>query len=182
MTAILYPVAATAEAALHAPLGFAARAREAQAVATDGVAFVTETVGPAFPTREAALAAYGEAPEDGHWRELTPVSVATPRGKAATPARPVYRDGRRWPESKAAVAVLWRMSVSYWRVGEATAEPVGAPARRLRRGSGGRKLTAPALNALARQPLRPFAPQQPLDIGLFEVRPPDAPDLLIPDE
>ena len=182
MTAILYPVAETAEAALHAPLGFAARTREAQGVATGGVSFVTETVGPAFPTREAAAAAYGDAPEDGHWRELTPVSISAPSGKAAKPVPPIYRDGRRWPEPKAALTVLWRMSVSYWRVGEATGEPVGAPARRLRRGSGGRELKAPALNALARQPLRPFAPQQPLDIGLFEVRPPDAPDLIIPDE
>ena len=35
---------------------------------------------------------------------------------------------------------------------------------------------------MARQPLRPVEPQQPLDIGLFEVRPPDAPHIVMPDE
>ena len=78
------------------------------------------------------------------------------------------------------------MSVSYWRIGPQTLEAAHAalevPARRLRRGVAGNDLAAPVLNALARQPLRAIAPQQPLDIGLFEVRPPEAPELLIPDD
>ena len=39
-----------------------------------------------------------------------------------------------------------------------------------------------ALRAIAETPLRPTKPQQPLDIGLFEVRPPDAPHIVMPDE
>jgi hypothetical protein len=38
------------------------------------------------------------------------------------------------------------------------------------------------LRAIARQPLRPVKPQQPLDIGLFETRPPEAPHIVMPDE
>jgi hypothetical protein len=70
--------------------------------------------------------------------------------------------------------------VSYWRV--ATAErPIEAPqARTARRGR--QPLDPETLRIMARQPLRPVEPQQPLDIGLFEVRPPDAPHILMPDE
>ena len=35
---------------------------------------------------------------------------------------------------------------------------------------------------MARQKLAPMKPQQPLDIGLFEYSPPEAPHLTIPDE
>lgn len=38
------------------------------------------------------------------------------------------------------------------------------------------------MKALADQPLLPVRPQQPLDVGLFEVRPPEAPHILMPDE
>jgi hypothetical protein len=43
-------------------------------------------------------------------------------------------------------------------------------------------MDAPALRARLERPLRPVKPQQPLDIGLFEVRPPEAPHILMPDE
>ena len=43
-------------------------------------------------------------------------------------------------------------------------------------------LDAAQLRALARQPLRPVKPQQPLDAGLFEMPAPEAPHILIPDE
>ena len=33
-----------------------------------------------------------------------------------------------------------------------------------------------------RQPLQPFKPQQPLDIGLFETRLPESPHIIVPDE
>ena len=59
MTAILYPVAANAELALSRPLGRAARESEARRRAGEAVVFATDTVGPAFATREAALEAYG---------------------------------------------------------------------------------------------------------------------------
>ena len=198
MTAILYPVAATAETALHAPLGFAARAGEAESLAGGDVMFATEMVGPAFPTREAALAAYAGPPspspgrsepgtrlearvDEAHGMRLVPVAVdaASRRG----PVRPSYSAGRRWPAAPPEPALLWRLSISFWRTGGETA--VQAPsgeARRLRRDEAARALSPPALNALARQPLRAFRPQQPLDIGLFEMRPPEAPDTLIPDE
>ena len=39
-----------------------------------------------------------------------------------------------------------------------------------------------ALHALSRQPLQPVKPQQPLDVGLFEYRLPEAPEIVIPDE
>ena len=196
MTAILYPVAETAEAALHAPLGFAARGGDAEGLAGSGVTFATEMVGPAFPTRDAALAAYAGASSPGrrqagarvearvdeaHGVRLVPVAAdaATPPG----PVRPSYSAGRRWPAPATEPAALWRLSICFWRVGgEAAPEAPSGEARRLRRDEAARDLTSPALNALARQPLRAFRPQQPLDIGLFEVRPPEAPDTLIPDE
>ncbi len=199
MTAILYPVAETAEAALHAARGYAARAREAQAIAAEDVAFQTELVGPAFATRDAALDAYVGRVEDGfkggpvlspdaRWGELVPVSSADGVQTAVpVPAQPNYKNGRRWPDRSAAV-ILWRLSVSYWRIGAKKTTnqfqntSAADAARQLRKAEAGRGLEGPALNALARQPLRPVRLQQPLDIGLFEVRPPEAPDTLIPDE
>ena len=175
---ILYPVAETAEAALHAARGYAVRQREAEALAAAPVNFVTEPVGPAFATREAALAAYGEEAAD--WRQLTP--VAGGNGAPLSSLKPTYRGGRRWPQATATNAVLWRLSVSYWRIA-AAAEPAPlAPARKVRRGELRRDLRGDTLNALARQPLRAVRAQQPLDIGLFEVSRPEAPDTLIPDE
>ena len=43
-------------------------------------------------------------------------------------------------------------------------------------------LDAATLRALSRQPLQPVRPQQPLDIGLFEYRLPEAPHIIVPDE
>ncbi len=192
MTAILYPVADTAEAALHAPRGYAVREREAESLAGAAVAFVSEAVGPAFATRDAALDAYAGrlederpgapmAPPEARWGQLTPVAAETPSQRSA-PVQPSYRQGRRWPIQDDAPPILWRLSVSYWKIGGAAVELPSEPARKLRRGNAGRELAGPALNALARQPLRAVKLQQPLDIGLFEMRPPEAPDTLIPDE
>jgi hypothetical protein len=193
---ILYPVAETPEAALHAARGHAARAREAERLAGGAVRFVTEAVGPAFATREAALDAYvglvederpGRLPET-RWRQLRPVSA--PPGVKPTPQpplKPVNRDGRRWPEPRRvggelSPPTLWRLSVSFWRIEQTVAEPPKAAARTLRRDTAAKDLDSAVLDALARQPLRPLRPQRALDIGLFEYRPPDAPDLIIPDE
>ena len=182
---ILYPVAETAEAALHAARGYAVRQREAEALAAAPVAFVTEPVGPVFSTREAALQAYGEArprlgpaPAEGR----PPPPGAGGPGAPLPPLKPTYRGGRRWPQATATDAVLWRLSVSYWRVAAAAAPAPLEPARKVRRGELGRDLRGDTLNALARQPLRAVRAQQPLDIGLFEVSRPEAPDILIPDE
>jgi hypothetical protein len=43
-------------------------------------------------------------------------------------------------------------------------------------------MDAETLRAIARQPLRAVAPQQPLDIGLFETRLPENPSIVVPDE
>ncbi len=196
---ILYPVAETPEAALHAPRGHAARAREAERVAGCAVRFVTEAVGPAFSSRDAALDAYagrvdddrpGRAspPPEGRWVQLRPVSAAPgvkPRPRPTV--KPVNREGRRWPSPPSQTGdeeppTLWRLSVSYWRVEQAAVVPPQAAARKLRRDAAAKDLDAAVLDALARQPLRPLRPQRALDIGLFEYRPPDAPDLIIPDE
>jgi hypothetical protein len=190
---VLYPVAASAEAALAAPIGHAARERAAQAVAGEQVAFVTEPVGPVFETEEAALDAYAGRLDDerpgkraqvapeSRWCALRPVSApgSKPRGRV----EPVNKDGRRWPVREGKPAkTLWRLAVSYWRIGAIAAPPPPAGAARTLRRSGGEGLDPGALRALARQPLQPVKPQQPLDVGLFETRPPEAPHILMPDE
>jgi len=194
---ILYPVADTPEAALHAARGHAARAREAERLAGGAVHFVTEPVGPAFLSREAALDAYAgrvdderpgrpSPPPEARWAQLRPVSAAPGvKARPRPPVKPAYREGRRWPSPSSEDSeqpTLWRLSVSYWRIEQAAAVAPEAAARKLRRDVTAKDLDAAVLDALARQPLRPLRPQRALDIGLFEFRPPDAPDLIIPDE
>ena len=180
---ILFPIAATAEAALHAPVGFAAREREAGRITGGDVVFATEAVGPAFPTEAAAMEAYAGRPSDETWRQLRPVSGSDGAQRPVkAPVRPTFRGGRRWPTpATPASTTLWRLSVSYWRIAPAVGLPPPAPGD-LRRGRAAHPLEPGALNQLAQQPLRPTRPQQPLDIGLFEVRLPEAPDTLMPDE
>ena len=112
MNAVLYPVAANAEAALTRPIGKAARERQAKDLAGRDVEFISEEVGPAFESAEAAEAAYAAVLEGGavRVREV----VAKVKGRV----------------------------------------PVVAPVK----------------------------PQQPLDVGLFEYRLPEAPEIVIPDE
>ena len=195
---ILYPVAENAEGALAAPLGFAAREREAIRAAGQHVVFVTEETGPAFETRDAALDAYAGRLDDDRpgrvrsigaeakWCDLKTVAAPDAKGRrrAPRPTRPVNRNGRRWPTPGEAKGVtLWRLCVSYWRVGGGPAiDDALDPARKLRRNPAGEDLPVGALRALASQPLRPVKPQQPLDIGLFETRMPEAPHLIMPDE
>ncbi|MBJ7411571.1 MAG: hypothetical protein JHD15_14570 [Phenylobacterium sp.] len=188
MTAILYPVATNAEQALSRPLGRAARESEARRRAGEAVVFATDPVGPAFATREAALDAYagrvedertGATPEaeDRYCRLIQQVAEGSPRPRTVEPA---FADGRRWPDPPKPPRTVWRLTVSYWRIGTAE-RPLEAPqARQARRK--GQDLDADTLRAIARTPLRPTKPQQPLDIGLFEVRPPEAPHIVMPDE
>lgn len=203
MSAVRYPIAPNAETALSAPLGRAARASEAGLIAGAAVVFATEAVGPAFASREAALDAYAgriddERPDasasiqpDDRYCELRELAATPPRrpGAAAKPMRPVYRGGRRWPAPLPTPQTIWRLSVSYWRLQPANAEPLVAPpgADLAGEGPGVRRpaaagMDAKALSARLSEPLRPVKPQQPLDIGLFEVRPPEAPHILMPDE
>ena len=73
--------------------------------------------------------------------------------------------------------------MAYWRTGVAAAPEVEGPqARKARRQKDGPAPDGETLEALANQPLRPIKPQQPLDIGLFEVRLPEAPHIVVPDE
>lgn len=191
MTAVRYPVAKTAEAALSGPVGRAARMSEAEALAGGVVAFVSEAAGPAFPSREALLDAYAGrlddertgaaiAPED---RYLNAVELAAEK-TAPQPVRPVYRAGRRWPKPREAPQSLWRLTVRYWRICETQAPVLSAPAAAgdAARRAQAQPLDAKALRERILEPLRPVKPQQPLDIGLFEVRPPDAPHIVMPDE
>ena len=192
MSAIRYPVAATAEAALSAPIGRAARASQAGALAGAGVEFASEAVGAAFASREAALDAYAGRLDDerpGHAAAIQPedrycalVELAAEPRRTPPALKPVYRAGRRWPKPAAAPATVWRLIVRYWRVTSAQpllelAEPSPPPARKSLQ-----SLDAKALRERLSEPLRPVKPQQPLDIGLFEVRPPEAPHIVMPDE
>ena len=192
MSAIRFPIAATADAALARPLGRAVRASDAVLIAGGAVSFASDPVGPAFTTREAALDAYagrldderpGRAvsiqPEDRYCslRELA-LDAATARA----PVKPVFTAGRRWPKPGVAPAVVWRLSVSYWRTlpaAEAVLTPPDHEPVHRRRAE---PADTASLRERAARPLRPVKPQQPLDIGLFEVRPPDAPHIIMPDE
>lgn len=195
MTAILYPVALNADQALTAPRGRAARERAAEDLAGEAVVFVTEPVGASYATRDAALDAHAGrveddrpgrvvtlAAEDRYCRLVEQVAPERGRRRVMAPISPTYQDGRRWPAPKAdPPATVWRLNVSYWRIGAAagvTAEQ--AQARQARRSR--EDLDAHALQALTRQPLQPVKPQQPLDIGLFEARLPEAPHIIVPDE
>jgi hypothetical protein len=97
------------------------------------------------------------------------------------PARSLEQGGRRWPEPPPPPRTVWRIQVDFWKPASQTSEVLASQARRVRR-SPPADLSADHLNAFARQPLRPVRPQQPLDIGLFEVRAPENPDRLLPDE
>ncbi len=194
---VRYPIATSADQALNAPLGRAAREREARSVAASGFAeaevrFVTEEAGPAFSTREAAISAYrgrldpdrsGSVGAEDRFCDLKQV-LAPVKGRKPylPPVKPVFENGRRWPEPTGHVATLWRVSVSYWKVVEPGAEPAVDQARAARRDPEAQRLDIGALKAMARQPLKPVKPQQPLDIGLFETRAPENPDLVLPDE
>jgi hypothetical protein len=188
MTAILYPVAASADEALSRPRARAAREREAAQAVGEPVAFAVELAGPAFATREAALDAYlglvdderssFTPPPEERWRRL--VEQAAPQAGRLKPVEPTYRNGHRWPAPAPAPKTVWRLSVSYWRIASAE-RPLEAPqARQARRA--GQGLDAETLRAIARQPMRAVKPQQPLDIGLFETRLPENPDIVVPDE
>ncbi|WP_374579075.1 hypothetical protein [Phenylobacterium sp.] len=196
MTAILYPVAADAGQALGAPMGRAAREREAERTAGEAVGFVTEPVGPSYASREAALDALAGRVEDdrpgrsfavpAEDRFITLVEQVAPRGgrrRAPTPVAPSFEDGRRWPAPPAhPPATVWRAMISYWRIGGAPLAHAGDSQARQTRRKGGEGMDAESVRALTRQPLRPVKPQQPLDIGLFEARLPEAPHIIVPDE
>lgn len=189
MSAILYPIAVNADRALAQPVGRAARASEAQALARVEVEFVTQEVGPAFDTKREALAAYPGRVDDEDKGRFLPASeryctlrelVGKGGPRKLKQAKPTMKDGHRWSAPPTPPPTVWRLSISYWRIKGAEELAALAQARKARRSAD--PLDAAALRALTRQPLAPVQPQQPLDIGLFEFRPPEAPHLIIPDE
>lgn len=183
MNAVLYPVAANAEAALSKPLGKAAREREAKGLAGRDVEFISEDVGPAFETAEAAEAAFAHLLEGGTARVREVVAKVKGRTPVVAPVKPVYAGGHRWPKAGAPLAkTVWRLSISYWRIVDPARFAELEQARRARKKAEGESLGRDALRALSRQPLQPVKPQQPLDVGLFEYRLPEAPEIVIPDE
>jgi hypothetical protein len=193
MSAILYPVAASAEEALAQPRGRAARELEASRLAAAPVTFVTEATGPAFATREAALDAYPGKLDDarpGRGVQVAPEDrycTLAERMEGAAPPKPVepsFADGRRWPKPPQARGhPVFRLTISYWKLTSATDTDLPPDqARAMRRRSEAAELNAAQLRALQSQPLRPVKPQQPLDVGLFEFPAPEAPHILIPDE
>jgi hypothetical protein len=166
MSGVLFPIGPNAETALAAPVGRASLQSAAANLAGAPVSFVRALSGPAFESREAALKAYhGRIDDDG-------VTVAP---------------SDRFCDLQAVLApgetprrIVWRLSLGYWQIdGDAAPAPQGRDARRRKESRG---LDGGALTAMAREPLRPVQPQKALDIGLFEVRLPENPALLIADE
>ena len=178
MTAPAHPVAPTAEAALHAPAGCAVRESEAAAIARGPVDLTTEVVGPAFATRAAAADAYASRLGQT-WCSLRAVAAD---GAAPAFARALTGGPRRWSD-RPPTSALWRLQVTYWRCADQDADETPlAPARSARRDAAGAGLDGVALRRLAAQPLQAVRPQQPLDIGLFEARAPERPDLILQDD
>jgi hypothetical protein len=177
MSAVLYPVAANADAALAAPLGRAAREREAQGVAGEPVHFVREFTGPVFKTEDAALDAYGGRIDDDRPGRL---KMVVPQDRFCE-LKPIAERGMIPFTGK---HTAWRLSVAYWRTASGDAlRPAMEQARKARRNrQAAEALETRDLVALTDQPLQPLHPQKALDIGLFEVRLPENPDIIMPDE
>ncbi|HEY4029594.1 MAG TPA: hypothetical protein VGM25_04580 [Caulobacteraceae bacterium] len=173
---ILYPIASGVEAALSTPRGRAARERDAERVVSEPVAFVREFIGPAFRDEAEARAHWAGRLDDE--RPDQRVSVA-PEDRFCD-LKPIIQRSRT-PFLKP--HTVWRLSVAYWRVGGGAAPDADtAQARKARRQKAGPAPDGDALETLTNQPLRPIKPQQPLDIGLFEVRLPENPHIVVPDE
>ena len=184
MAILLYPLANDGESALGMPSGHAARAREAETLAGEAVVFTSERVGPPCPTREAALellarlsAGASSPPDPAVVRVVEVFEGARP----PPPARPLAEGERRWPAPPPPPPTVWRLQVDFWRPVSRAPAHLQAQARHVRR-RGNVEISGDDLNAFSRQPLRPVRPQQPLDIGLFEVRAPEDPDRVIADE
>lgn len=191
MSLVRYPVAASPEAALAAPLGHAERESDAARLAGMDVAFVSHDMGPEFDSREAASEAWrdllGDPSPEAAWHKIretmAPVSGRMPGPKRLTPS---FENGKRWPAALPRPRTVWRLNITYWRPKVAQADlpaaETGVQARKLRRDPEAEQLDAATLRALATQPLRAQRLQKGLDIGLFEVRAPEDPDRLIADE
>jgi hypothetical protein len=178
VSAILYPIAASASEALTAPRGRAARERDAEMLAFEPVRFVREFVGPVFETEDQARDAYPGRLDDE--RPETRASLA-PEDRFCQ-LKPIARRGA---EATGSGPTVWRLSIGYWKIGgdeAAAAAPDLVQARQTRRDTKAQAPDAETLGTLTHQPLRPIRPQKALDFGLFEVRMPEDLDRLMPDE
>ena len=177
MSAILYPIAASVQAALDGPRGRAAREREAERAAGEAVAFVREFVGPTFRGEDEARAHWAGRLDDERPGSRTTIASED----RFCDLKPIIQRSRM-PFVHPHTA--WRLSVGYWRTGgpPETETPQQAQARKARKQKAGPAPDGETLEALANQRLLPIKPQKALDIGLFEVRLPEAPDIIVPDE
>jgi hypothetical protein len=202
MSLIAYPIAANAHDALtrlkagEPPR--AVREKEAELAARARVAFVTETVGPVYETREDALEAYAGWVEDDRKGCLFMPDAADrycllicrirdPKRGKPKPMQPVFAEGERWPKKHEPSASVWQLSLSYWKVMTvAQAKAAGIPpigqARHLRKRANGRDLTPEEIMALSQGPLMAARPQKALDFGLFDFPLPENPAIIIADE
>ncbi len=172
MSAILYPIAASPADALDRPKGRAAREREAERLAGGEVAFVREFTGPVYRDEAQARAAWGsriDGPGSGLAQEDRFCELKAVIQRSRVPFASPHTG--------------WRLAVAYWRTGAApTTKAEAEQARKARRQKAGVAPDVQALEAMANQPLLPLKPQKALDIGLFEVRLPENPDIVVPDE
>ncbi|HUO21281.1 MAG TPA: hypothetical protein VMU59_02050 [Caulobacteraceae bacterium] len=173
---VLYPVADNAQAALAAPKGRVARERDAERMAGEAVMFVSEFVGPTFKSEEAALDAHAGLLDDdrpGRRRMIGPED-------RYCELKPIVDRGMN---PFAGRRTAWRLSVSYWRTLSGMSDrPHMEQARKARKKAEAAELDPQALAVLAEQPLQPLHPQKALDIGLFEVRLPENPAIIVADE
>ncbi len=176
MTAVLYPIAPNAEAALAAPRGRAARERDAERVAGEAVRFEREFTGPVFKTEEAGLNAYAGRLDDFRPEHRLMVQ---PEDRFCE-LKPIAERGRIPFTGK---HTAWRLAVGYWRLASGVDERREMEqARKLRRNPKADVYDNKDLTALSEQPLQAYVPQKALDIGLFETRLPENPDIIVADE
>ena len=202
MSLIAYPIASDAHDALirlKAGEGLrAVREKEAELVAKARVAFVTQTVGPVYETRDEALNAHaGLVEDDRKGRIFMPADsdrfclltcrIRDQKRAKSKPMQPVFAEGQRWPAKREPVASVWQLSLSYWKIMTvAQAKAAGIPpigqARHLRKKATGRDLTPEEIAALSQGPLLAARPQKALDFGLFDFPLPENPAIIIADE
>ena len=189
MTLPAYPIATDGHAALAAlragSIRTAAREKEAETLAGEAVAFVSESIGPLYNSEADARQAYAGVLDDQRVCSLT-CRIASPPPRHHKPTQPVFEEGIRWPKAEGTRTTVWQVSVSYWKVLPAPRTVTsGAPdgqARKLRKTARGYDLTPEQILALTETPLTAARPQKALDFGLFDFIPPDNPGIVIADE
>ncbi len=190
MPLVHYPIASEAYEALAllkaGKASRAAREKEAENLAGQRVAFVTQSLGPVFETREQGLEAYAGLIGDDRVCQLVCRIKDAPRGRSR-PTQATFTDGKRWPEASKPAVSVWQLSLSFWKTLPAlSAKPVstevkGQP-RILRKNAAGEALTPEEILALSQSPLLAARPQKALDFGLFDFPLPENPGIIIADE